>query len=149
MKKLFAAAALPVVVLAACSPPPAAATPVTTVVASPSASPALAPTTAASQEATQTPAAVKTSGDYGADLAAAGVVPDSVTRYGQFMKEQLCDVPLTKDPFWDYSQFSESIRTLGSADSDQVAATRLTVAYFCPERAALAEEALLLHGYVK
>ncbi|MDP9933836.1 hypothetical protein J2T11_000160 [Paenarthrobacter nicotinovorans] len=94
-----------------------------------------------------TPTMVATSGDYGADLAAAGIIPDSVTRYGQFMKEELCFAPLTKAPFRDYSKFSESVRTLASSETKKTESLRLSVAYFCPERRDLAEEALALHGY--
>lgn len=113
------------------------------------AAPAPVKTTKVPLTSTPAPTPIKTSGNYGADLAAAGIVPDDVADYGKFMKEYLCDVPLTKDKFWDRSEFSESLRTLSSAASDDVAKVRLSVAYFCPQRTALAEEALKEHGYIK
>lgn len=92
---------------------------------------------------------MKTIGNYGADLAAAGIVPDDVADYGLFMKEELCDGAITKHKFWDRSVLSENIRTLASSAAEDVASVRLSIAYFCPEHSPLAEAALKEHGYVK
>lgn len=96
------------------------------------------------------PAPIQTSGDYGTDLAAAGVVPDDLQDYGQFMTVEICESPLTKHKFWDHSEFSESVRLLAAGpDLEGIAAIGLTVAYFCPERTDLAEEVFREHGYIK
>ena len=91
------------------------------------------------------PAPVKTTGDYGADLAAAGIVPDDVEEYRKFMVDFLCKSPI--------GSFSEEVRDVGVPGGESTgrspAVVRLTVAYFCPERAAEAEKQLRLHGYVK
>lgn len=154
MKKLAITAVISAALLAGCAGPPSASAPTVTVTATATVTASAAPTKTAAAEVTPTPspitASVKISGDYGSDLAAAGVIPDSVPRYGQFMKENLCDEPLTPHSFWkDRSEFSESLRTLASSDSDDIAAVRLSVAYYCPERQALAEAALKQHGYIK
>lgn len=148
MKTLAATAALAAVLLTGCSGPPSASVPTVTVTATTTATPAAAPAKTAAPAPTATPTPVKTSGNYGADLAAASVIPDSVSRYAQFMEEQLCDAPLTIARPFKYTHFSNRVRIQGS-DADDVAATRLSVAYFCPERAELAEAALKEHGYIK
>lgn len=152
MKNTAALATLSVVLVAGCtSPSTPAATPATTTPASTAAAefipePSATPST---ESPSPEPVPVETSGDYGADLATAGVIPDDVLDYGQFMKEELCDASLGKHKFWDRSVLSENIRTLASAEPDDVAAVRISVAYFCPERAELAEEALREHGHIK
>ncbi|MFD0043611.1 MULTISPECIES: hypothetical protein [Pseudarthrobacter] len=103
----------------------------------------------ATPKAAPTPSVMKTSGDYGADLAAAGVVPDSVTRSSGFMEEKLCDALLTTRKPFDYTEFLKSVRTIASTAPGDIATVRLSVSCFCPERIALAEEALLYHGYTK
>lgn len=150
MKKLAATAVLSAALLTGCAVAPTS-TPTATATATTTVTATVAPSTTATVKAkaaiptpTPTPAIAKTSGNYGADLAAAGIVPDDVADYGKFMKEQLCDAPLT-----GLSSFSESVRILGSSASDDVAKIRLSVAYFCPERVALGEKELRLHGYVK
>lgn len=155
MRKLVITAAASVALLSGCATPPSASAPTATVTATTTVTATVAPAkstatpTKASAAPTPAPSPIKTSGNYGADLAAAGIVPDSVASYGQFMKEQLCDAPLTTAPMRNYSKFSESIRQLGSAEAKDVASARLSIAYFCPERKALAEDALKLHGYIK
>jgi hypothetical protein len=92
------------------------------------------------------PSPIATSGDFGADLAAAGTVPESVARFGQFMEENLCQSPLS-----GISSFSEQVRRLGTpgreASGSGPSVIRLTVAYYCPERIAIAEQELEAHGY--
>lgn len=154
MKKFAVPAVLSAALLAGCAGAPSAGAPTVTATATTTVTAAAAATKSPSPKATPSPSptsfSVKISGNYGADLAAAGIIPDSVPSYGQFMKENLCDEPLTPHTFWkDRSEFSESLRTLASAAPDDVAAVRLSVAYFCPERQALAEAALKDHGYIK
>lgn len=148
MKMLAAMAALSAVLLTGCSGPPSASAPTVTVTATTTVTAAAAPLETVAPAPTATPTPVKTSGNYGADLAAAGVIPDSVSRYAKFMEESFCDAPLTIARPFKYTHFSNSVRTQGSG-ADDVAATRLSVAYFCPERAELAEAALKEHGYIK
>lgn len=150
MKKLAATAVLSSALLTGCASALSASAPTVTVTATTTFTPSPATTQTATPKPTPTPtpSPVKTSGDYGADLAAAGVIPDSVARYATFMEEKLCDAPLTIARPFKYTHFSDSVRTQGS-DTEDIAATRLSVAYFCPERSALAEEALKEHGYIK
>ncbi|WP_156380293.1 hypothetical protein [Arthrobacter sp. Soil762] len=100
-------------------------------------------------DSTPFPSPIQTTGSYGADLASAGIVPDNVTSFGQFMKEFLCDKPLSGG----YTNFSTEVKEFGSPGSESSgrgpAVVRLTVAYFCPARAADAERELRLNGYVK
>lgn len=136
MKKFAAMADLSGGPLAGCDGTPASAPTVTvtaTSTATPSTAPAKTAAPKATTKATLTPAPVKTSGGYGADLAAVGVVPVGVARYGQSMKEQLCDSPLPKTRLFGYSESSNSVRTLGSG-ADHVASTRLSIAYFRERR---------------
>lgn len=148
MKKLAASTVLSVALLTGCAGGPAAS-PTATATVTATVTQTAAPTRTATPTPTRTPAPVKTSGNYGADLAAAGIIPDDVADYGQFMKKELCDSSLGKHKFWDRSVLSENIRTLASAEAKDLAMVRLSVAYFCPERAGLAEEALREHGYIK
>jgi hypothetical protein len=140
-------ALLSAALLTGCAGSPSAA-PAATVTHTVTATPTPTPSKTAAK-ATPTPVPVKTSGNYGTDLAAAGVVPDSVSRYAAFMEEELCNAPLTTRRPFDYTEFSNSVRTLASTALDDIAAVRVSVAYFCPERKALAEEALHYHGYIK
>lgn len=93
-----------------------------------------------------TPSPIATSGDFGADLAAAGTVPDNVASFGEFMEENLCHSPMT-----GISNFSEQVRRLGTPGSESSGSSpsvvRLTIAYFCPARADVAEQELKAHGY--
>ena len=127
MKKFAVPAVLFIAFLTGCESSPDASPAVTTTVTATA-------TAAKTTKATPTPSPIKTSGDYGADLAAAGVVPDSVTRYAGFMEERLCDAPLTTRKPFDYTEFSNSVRTIASTAPDHIATVRLSVAYFCPER---------------
>ncbi|MHA7297692.1 hypothetical protein [Pseudarthrobacter sp. MDT3-1] len=110
--------------------------------------PTASPAKTATPKATPTPAPVKTSGSYGADLAAAGVVPDDVANYGKFMAKYMCDSPMS-----GISSFSDQVRQFGIPGGESggrgPAVVRLTVAYFCPARAAEAEKQLAYHGYLK
>lgn len=148
MKKLAATTVLSAALLAGCAGPPSASAPTVTVTATTTVTPAAAPTKTATPKATPTPSPVKTSGNYGADLAAAGIVPDDVADYGKFMAEYMCDSPLT-----GISSFSDKVRQLGMPGGESggrgPAVVRLTVAYFCPERAGEGEKQLVFHGYVK
>lgn len=143
MKNLAISAALAITLLSGCAGAPAASTvtvTATTTVTAPPATPSPG----------QLPTRVKISSNYGADLAsAARLVPESLPVYTAFMKEQLCESPLTKDPVFEYSQFSGNVRTLYAGEADIVTAIRLTVAHFCPQRADLAEEALRYHGKIR
>lgn len=140
-------ALLPAALLTACSGTPAAA-PATTVTHTVTATPTPTSGKTAAKPASP-PAQEKTSGNYGTDLAAAGVIPDSVARFAAFMEEELCEAPLTTRRPFNYTEFSNSVRTLASTAPDDIAAVRLSVAYFCPERKSLAEEALQYHGYLE
>lgn len=150
MKKLAATAVLSAVLLTGCSGAPSASEPTVTVTATTTVTASAAPTTAAPKttpKASPTPAPVKTSGSYGADLAAAGVVPDDVADYGKFMAKYLCDSPMT-----GFSSFSDQVNQFGEPGGESggrgPAVVRLTVAYFCPARAAEAEKSLAYHGYL-
>jgi hypothetical protein len=137
LKKRLAASVLAATVLAGCSAPAAPEASTSTVTRT--------PVTTAGQTPAPAPAPVKTTGDYGADLAAAGIVPDNVEDYRKFMVDFLCRSPI--------SSFSEEVREMGVPGGESTgrspAVVRLTVAYFCPERAAEAEKQLRHHGYVK
>lgn len=151
LKKLGITAVLSVALLAGCAGPPSAGAPTVTVTATTTVTPVTAPTNTATPTPTPTPAPVKTSGNYGADLAAAGVVPDDVASYGKFMKEELCDSSLTQ--FAAVGSFNYGVDRFGRPGSEASgsgpAVVRLTVAYFCPERASAAEKQLNTLGYIK
>lgn len=151
MKKLAAATVLSAVLLAGCAGPPSAGTPTVTVTATTTVSATPAPTVTATPKAAATPAPVKTSGNYGADLAAAGVVPDNTAQFGDFMAEYLCDSSLTQ--LGAVGSFNYGVDRFGTPGSEASgsgpAVVRLTVAYFCPERAAAAEKELKTLGYTK
>ncbi|MBT2523273.1 hypothetical protein [Arthrobacter sp. ISL-28] len=77
--------------------------------------------------ATPTPSSIATSGNYGADLAALGVVPDTVQGFADHMKEQICDQTGTS--------LGVAVRSIGGNESGGgIDGVRLTVAYFCPEK---------------
>lgn len=93
------------------------------------------------------PQPVPTSGDYAADLAAIGIVPDNATSYGEFMKDKMC----TGDPADNFSRFNMSVRTMHDglpSDGSGAETMRLAVAYFCPERAGALEDSLAVDGYL-
>lgn len=147
--KITALALLSAAVLTGCAGSPSAtptATVAHTVTAAPSPTPAK--TTAI---ATPTPAPVQTSGNYGADLAAAGVVPDDVKDYGDFMADYMCESSLTQASA--IGSFNYGVDRFGKPGGEATgtgpAVVRLTVAYYCPERAAAAEKQLKALGYVK
>lgn len=78
---------------------------------------------------------VTITGDYAADLAAIGVVPDDVAAYREFERDRLCDAHMGRglpntDSMW------VAVR-LGTPES-----IRLAIAYDCPDRMDDAEEAL-------
>ncbi|MGJ9402426.1 hypothetical protein [Arthrobacter sp. KK5.5] len=87
------------------------------------------------------PQPVPTTGDYAADLAAIGVVPDDATSYGQFLENNLC----TDDPTEEFSDFKQIVRVSHDGDpalGNGAETLRLAVAYFCPERAGHLEDAI-------
>lgn len=151
MKKLAVTAALSVALLAACAGPPSAGTSTVTVTATTTVTPAAAPTTTATPMSAATPSAVKTNGNYRADLAAAGVVPDDAAQFGDFMADYLCDSSLSQ--YAAVGSFNYGVDRFGEPGSEASgsgpAVVRLTVAYFCPERAAAAEAQLKALGYVE
>lgn len=93
------------------------------------------------------PQPVPTTGDYAADLAAIGIVPDDATSYGEFLRKAMC----TGDPTDSYSRFNMNVRTMhdgNPADGSGSETLRLAVAYFCPERAGALEDSLAVDGYI-
>lgn len=138
--------ALSAAALAGCAGAPAASTPAVTVTATVTAEAA----PKATPKAIPTPSPVPTSGNYGADLAAVGVVPDNVASFGAFMKKQMCDSDLTKKTA--VGSFSHSVEQMGKPGTEATgtgpAVVRLTVAYFCPARSLAAENQLKTLGYV-
>lgn len=145
IKKLAVTNVLTAAVLTGCAGPPPADTPVATATATTTVNSAAAPTK------TPTPAPVKTSGDYGADLAAAGTVPDDVEDYGTYMAGLLCNPPITRDD--EFGNFSHEVYRNGEPGDEAAgrgpAVVQLTVAYYCPERIAEANQELKKHGYLK
>lgn len=101
---------------------------------------------------TPTPAEAEptqTTGDYGADLAAIGIIPDSVAGYGEFMARNMCS---DDDPTDVNSLFNMNVRVAllpGSVPESGggVETLRLAVDYFCPERAGVLEESIETHGF--
>ena len=78
---------------------------------------------------TPTPSTIPTTGSYAADLAALGVVPDSVPSYADWMKKQICEKTGTG--------LGVSVRSIGgnsSASGGGTDVVRLSVAYFCPQK---------------
>lgn len=76
---------------------------------------------------TPTPSTIPTTGSYKADLAALGVVPDSVPSFADWMKKQICDETGTS--------LGVSVRSIGgNPTGGGVDGVRLAVAYFCPEK---------------
>lgn len=76
---------------------------------------------------TPTPSTTATSGNYAADLAALGVVPDTVQGFADYMKEQICDQTGTA--------LGVAVRSIGGNETGGgVDGVRLAVAYFCPEK---------------
>jgi hypothetical protein len=148
LKKLAAISVLAFPLLAGCAGAPQAATSATTGAASPSPSSSeTAPQPALETQSPEpTPSAISISGDYGADLAAAGVVPDDGADYGKFMAKYMCDSPISGG-----LTFSDQVRMFGEPGGEAggrgPAVVRLTVAYYCPERTELAEKYLKSNGY--
>lgn len=148
MKKLALAAALSAALLTGCAGSPSAAptaTATATVTTTVTATPKTTPTP------TPTPTAVKTSGNYGTDLAAAGIVPDNVKDYGEYMAKYFCQSSLTQASA--VGSFHYSVDRFGKPGGESSgtgpAVVRLTVAYYCPERTSAAEKELKTLGYIK
>lgn len=68
---------------------------------------------------------VKITGDYAADLAAAGMVPDDVTDFRLFADQQICQV--------DMDDTFGPLNLKGAVSLLDPAVARVTVAYDCPE----------------
>lgn len=151
MNKLAAATVLSAAFLAGCAGPPPSAAPTVTATATTTATPAKNTSPKATPTPTPTPQPVKTSGSYGADLAASGVVPDNVASYGDYVKKYMCTSDLTKTA--GVGSFKYAVETLGKPGSESSgsgpAVVRLTIAYFCPERAAAGEKQLKSLGYIQ
>ncbi|MDR6507742.1 hypothetical protein [Arthrobacter oryzae] len=95
--------------------------------ATPSASPKPTVTKTVTVKATPTPSPIATTGSYEADLAALGVVPDSVKSFGEYMEKEICDQTGTG--------LGVSVRSIGGNETGGgIEGVRLTVAYFCPEK---------------
>ncbi|MFJ6377412.1 hypothetical protein ACIQH9_17050 [Pseudarthrobacter oxydans] len=94
---------------------------------------------------------MKTSGHYGADLGAAGIVPDDAKDYGDYLAKHLCQSSLTQASA--IGSFNYGVDRFGKPGGESSgtgpAAVRLTVAYYCPERTAAAEKQLKTLGYIK
>ncbi|MCB5273674.1 hypothetical protein BJG92_01198 [Arthrobacter sp. SO5] len=115
-----------ITLVSGCSSPGASAnsaTPSTSATASPT--PTVTKTV--TLKATPTPSTIATKGSYKADLAALGVVPDNVTSFADFMKQQVCEETGTS--------LGASVRSVGgNPTSGGVDGVRLAVAYFCPQK---------------
>lgn len=94
---------------------------------------------------------MKTSGSYATDLAAAGTKPEDPAFFGDHMAKELCRSSM--DPTAVINRFSDNVKRNGIPGSERSGSSpsvvRLTVAYFCPERASDAEKELKTLGYVK
>lgn len=150
MNKLaFAAALSATVLLTGCAGSPSAAPTITATVTATVTAAATTPTKKAAP--TPTPAPVKTSGSYAADLAAAGTKPEDPDFFGDHMAKQLCRSSM--DPNAVTNRFSDAVERSGMPGSEaggsSPAVVRLSVAYFCPERAAAAEKELKALGYIQ
>ncbi|MGQ1798075.1 hypothetical protein ACT4S5_13195 [Kocuria oceani] len=73
-------------------------------------------------------------GDYAADLAAIGIVPDDLVDYRQFMKRNICEAD--PDQTWGVGSMSQAVKPWAPDSS------RLAAAYDCPELADEVEEAI-------
>lgn len=151
MKKVkLCALLLPLMVLTACSTPVKETAPAgletsesfIEILAPPSADETV-PSPPVEAEAT----GVATSGSYGADLAALGMVPDDITSYAEFMTKHLCESDLTDS----LMGFPADVRQWGKPGGESTGygpdIVRLTVAYYCPERTDAAETELESNGY--
>ncbi|MFP3581318.1 hypothetical protein SB659_17265 [Arthrobacter sp. SIMBA_036] len=77
--------------------------------------------------ATPTQSTIPTSGNYAADLAALGVVPDNIKGFADYMEKQICEQT--------GSALGVDVRSIGgNKTGGGIAGVRLTVAYFCPEK---------------
>ncbi|WP_159803295.1 hypothetical protein [Arthrobacter zhaoguopingii] len=84
---------------------------------------------------------VPISGVYEEDLAAVGVVPDDITSYAAFMRGNVCE----GDTSDSLGSFRRNVRVMHDGEPSMgsgAEALRLTVAYFCPERAGALEDAI-------
>lgn len=129
MKKLAipGAALLSVALLTGCGGATVSAGSAAPTVASSSAVPTVTQTVTITPKATPTPSTIPTTGSYAADLAALGVVPDSVTSFADWMKKSICEKT--------GSSLGVSVRSIGSNPTGGgVKGVRLAVAYFCPAK---------------
>ncbi|MGV0109006.1 hypothetical protein [Arthrobacter sp. CP30] len=81
------------------------------------------------------------SGVYEEDLAALGFFPDDISDYAPFMKANVCE----GDTSDQTGSFRRNVRQLHDGDpalGSGAEILRLTVAYFCPERAGVLDEAI-------
>lgn len=95
----------------------------------------------ASEGTSVEPQPVPTTGDYAADLAAIGVIPDDAASYGQFLEDSLC----TGDPTEEFGKFKRTVRVMYDGDpalGNGAETLKLAVAYFCPGRAGDLEAAI-------
>lgn len=89
---------------------------------------------------------IEISGDYGADLAEIGIIPDDADSYGEYMARNICESEISHDPLEFYA-YVNRYGEPGQSDRgpDMVL---LTTEYYCPERTALAQEELGDLGYL-
>lgn len=107
--------------------------------ASPTPSPPARASTPAKSPPSSTPrpSTVKTSGSFEADIKALGIVPDDMGYYTSYLKEGIC-----QQTGIDFAIAVRSIGRDGPATGGGPDVVRLTVAYFCPTRAAAVENEL-------
>ncbi|WP_159803305.1 hypothetical protein [Arthrobacter zhaoguopingii] len=85
------------------------------------------------------PASFEISGDYAADLAAQGMVPDSAQGFRDFMARQVCERAVDAPAPLTWERDITVIRGQPQITDDIL---RLTAAYDCPERSADLDELL-------
>lgn len=93
------------------------------------------------EESQALPQPVPISGVYEEDLAALGFFPDDISDYAPFMKSKMCE----GDTADQTGSFRRNVRQLHDGDpalGSGAEILRLTVAYFCPERAGVLNEAI-------
>lgn len=86
------------------------------------------------------PKGIPTSGNYAADIAAHGLVPDDLEYYKEFMKESLCDSELGSSAF--LGRVRSRVGSPTDPKSDRANLARVNVAYLCPERTEDLEQTL-------